>query len=385
MFLDYSLLPPEINSGRIYAGPGAGSLLTAAAAWDALAEELHSAAAQYDSVISGLTAARWTGPSSTAMAAAAETYVTWLHNTAVEAEQTAGQAKAAASAYSAALAAHVPPPVIAANRSLLAALIAHNYFGQYTAAIGETERQYAQMWAQDATAMHAYARSSVAASSLAPFSPPAQNTNPAAQATQSASVAHAAGGAAGTNTQSILSQLLHLDTASGTSGASSNATNTLSTAANNAASYGSQTFGNGAAGWADAANAVSNVNNGIGLFTFMAENPAGLFETLNPPFVGPAALSFGGSGMAAGVGQAIKIGALSVPPTWALPSSAITPASFTLPISTAPATQALAGGFPGGAFGETMLGTLAGRGLGGATARALSRRRSVIPRSPVGG
>ncbi|MDD4868316.1 MAG: PPE family protein, partial [Mycobacterium sp.] len=164
MVVDYSLLPPEINSGRMYAGPGSGSLVTAAAAWDALAAELYSTAAQYNSVISGLTVARWTGPSATAMATAAQTHVTWLQNTAALAEQTAGQAKAAASAHSTALAAHVPPPVIASNRSLLAALVAHNYFGQYSAAIGETERQYAQMWAQDAAAMHGYARSSSAAS-----------------------------------------------------------------------------------------------------------------------------------------------------------------------------------------------------------------------------
>jgi PPE-repeat protein len=382
MVLDYSLLPPEVNSGRMYAGPGAGSLLAASAAWDSLAAELHSAAAQYSSVISGLTAARWTGPSATAMAAAAQTYVTWLHNTAALAEQTAGQAKAAASAHAAALAAHVPPPAIAANRSLLAALIAHNYFGQYTAAIGETERQYAQMWAQDAAAMHGYSRSSAAASGLTPFSQPAQNTNPTGQAAQSVSVAQATGNSAGSSLPSWLQQIIG-------NGDLVNADGLL----NQTAGYGAQAFGNGTASWADMANALSNANNGVGLLTWVAENPSGLFETLNPAFVGPAALSFGGGGLraagaagaAAAAGQALKIGALSVPPTWAMPASAITPASFTLPVTTAPAAPAVVGGFPGGAFGETMLGTLAGRGLGGATARAVTRRRSVVSRSPVGG
>ena len=374
MYLDYSLLPPEINSGRIYSGPGAGSLVTAAAAWDALSAELHSTAAQYGSVISGLTAARWTGPSSTAMAAAAQTYVTWLHNTAAQAEQTAGQVKAAASAHAAALAAHVPPPAIAANRSLLAALIAHNYFGQYSAAIGETERQYAQMWAQDATAMHGYARSSAAASQLNPFSQPSQITNPAGQAAQSAAVAQASGNTAGINLPSWLTQLIG-------NGDFVNADGLLS----QMAGYASQTFGNGTASWADMANALSNANNGVGLLTWVAENPAGIAEALNPPFVGPAALSFGGSGVAAAAGQAIKIGAVSVPTSWAMPATTITPASFTLPVTSAPAAAAVGGGFPGGAFGETMLGTLAGRGLGSATAHAATRRRSVVSRSPVGG
>ncbi|HEY4792642.1 MAG TPA: PPE domain-containing protein, partial [Mycobacterium sp.] len=28
--MDFALLPPEINSGRMYAGPGSGSMMTAA-------------------------------------------------------------------------------------------------------------------------------------------------------------------------------------------------------------------------------------------------------------------------------------------------------------------------------------------------------------------
>ena len=42
--MDYGILPPEINSSRIYAGPGSGPMLAAASAWDGLAAELGSAA-----------------------------------------------------------------------------------------------------------------------------------------------------------------------------------------------------------------------------------------------------------------------------------------------------------------------------------------------------
>lgn len=54
MAIDFGMLPPEINSGRMYTGAGPGPLLAVAATWDALAAELHSAAAVYSSAISGL-------------------------------------------------------------------------------------------------------------------------------------------------------------------------------------------------------------------------------------------------------------------------------------------------------------------------------------------
>ena len=38
--MDFAFLPPEINSGRMYVGPGSGPLLAAAAAWDGIATEL---------------------------------------------------------------------------------------------------------------------------------------------------------------------------------------------------------------------------------------------------------------------------------------------------------------------------------------------------------
>src|SRR5271163_2253019 len=52
----------------------------------------------------------------------------------------------------AAIAATVPPPVIAANRVLLARLVATNFLGQNTPAITALEAHYADMWAQDVAA-----------------------------------------------------------------------------------------------------------------------------------------------------------------------------------------------------------------------------------------
>jgi PPE-repeat protein len=189
--LDFAFLPPEINSGRMYTGPGAAPMLAAAAAWDDLAAELSSTAASYASTVSSLTGGAWQGPSSQSMAAAAATYVEWMNTTAAQAEETADQAKAAVAAYEAAFAATVPPPVIEANRALLTMLVATNIIGQNTAAIAVTEAHYMEMWAQDATAMYGYAGSASSASVLTPFTEPPQTTNPTGPAQQSAAAAQA--------------------------------------------------------------------------------------------------------------------------------------------------------------------------------------------------
>ena len=121
--MDFAVLPPEINSGLMYAGPGSGPIITAAASWGSLATEVSSAAEDYGSVISNLTSGPWRGPASASMVAAAAPYLSWMNATAAQAEQAANQAKAAASAYETAFTATVPPPVIVANRTLLASLV----------------------------------------------------------------------------------------------------------------------------------------------------------------------------------------------------------------------------------------------------------------------
>ncbi|OHV00790.1 PPE family protein, SVP subgroup [Mycobacterium talmoniae] len=200
--MDFALLPPEINSARMYAGPGSGPILAAAAAWDGLAAELGAAAASYQSVVSSLTG-QWLGPSSMAMSTAAAPYVAWMNATAAQAEQAASQAKAAATAYETAFAMTVPPPVIAANRAQLMTLIATNFLGQNTAAIAATEAQYGEMWAQDTAAMYGYAGGAAAATALTPFTPPKQNTNPGGLGAQGAAVMQAAGSRAQTSASQL--------------------------------------------------------------------------------------------------------------------------------------------------------------------------------------
>src|ERR1700744_183199 len=176
----------------MYAGPGWGPLLAAAAAWDGVSAEAGVAASGYQSVISELTGSPWMGPASRAMLAAVPAFISCLSAGAEQAEQPAPQPQAAAAAYETAFAMTVPPPVIAANRVLLANLIATNFLGQNTPAIAVTEAQYAEMWAQDAGAMYPYAASSAPASVLAPFEAPPNTTTPDAETNQAQAVAQAA-------------------------------------------------------------------------------------------------------------------------------------------------------------------------------------------------
>jgi PPE family len=172
---DFAALPPEINSARIVSGPGSAPMTQASIAWQNIAAELNSGAAQWASIISGV---KWMGPSSVAMRTVAAQQFSWLSQTAANAEMTATFAGQAASAYETARAGMVPVPVIAANRAQFSALASSNIFGQNTAAIAETEMQYLQMWAQDVTAMLGYQSSSGAATSgLGQFTPVADLFN----------------------------------------------------------------------------------------------------------------------------------------------------------------------------------------------------------------
>jgi PPE-repeat protein len=201
--MDFGALPPEVNSTRMYAGPGSAPMMAAATAWAALAAELGSTAASYDSVISELTSEGWMGPASASMGAAATPYVQWMSSTGALAQQASAQAAAAAGAYEAAFAMTVPPAEVAANRALHTGLVATNFLGQNTPAIAATEAQYGEMWAQDAAAMYGYAGSSAAASTLTPFDQPAETTNPAGPAAQASAVTQATGTAAGTGSQTV--------------------------------------------------------------------------------------------------------------------------------------------------------------------------------------
>lgn len=156
MLPNFAVLPPEVNSARVFAGAGSAPMLAAAAAWDDLASELHCAAMSFGSVTSGLVVGWWQGSASAAMVDAAASYIGWLSTSAAHAEGAAGLARAVVSVFEEALAATVHPAMVAANRAQVASLVASNLFGQNAPAIAALESLYECMWAQDAAAMAGY-------------------------------------------------------------------------------------------------------------------------------------------------------------------------------------------------------------------------------------
>ncbi|MEE2855634.1 MAG: PPE family protein, partial [Actinomycetota bacterium] len=206
MMLDYGMFPPEFNSARIYSGPGSGSFVAAASAWNAIAAELQSAALSYQTVVTQLSSEEWTGTASAAMAQAATPYAEWLSSTAAQAELTATQAQAAAAAYETALASSVAPPLIAANRMQSQQLQMTNVLGQNTPLIMQLEAQYGEFWAQDAAAMSTYAaQSTTLTKSMANIAPAPKVTNEVGTANQANAVTNAAANSTAGNTSKVVS------------------------------------------------------------------------------------------------------------------------------------------------------------------------------------
>lgn len=202
--------PPEVTSTLIHSGPGAGSLIEAAGAWQRLSVELDNAVSVYTSALSSLLES-WHGPSATQMLQAVQPYLAWLRETAAQASQMANSAETAATAFTTARATVVTPAQVTANRTRRSQLLATNRFGQNTAAIAENETEYHTMWANNSTAMSRYqATSNQATTSLSNFVSPNPNTDPAGTANQQAAVSNAAllgAGNAGTNATNAGSSL----------------------------------------------------------------------------------------------------------------------------------------------------------------------------------
>jgi PPE-repeat protein len=406
MVLDFSWLPPEINSARIFAGAGSGPLHVAAVAWDGLAQDLQASASSFESVITGLASGPWSGPASVSMAAAAMPYVGWLSAAAGQAALAGGQARAAAAAFEAALTATVHPLAVTSNRTTLTSLVATNFLGQNTPAIAATEFDYVEMWAQDVGAMLGYHSGATSvASTLSPFSiPPLNLAGLGTQVSGWASQVASEVAGVGTQLTTAIPALSAIPGAlSGVQAAVSGLPISSITQVAQIGMYPASMamspmmsllqMANGSSG---AAASAANAATSAGLVDAPKIAGSGLAEMKGLGGGGGI-----GAGMAGELGKARLVGAMSVPPTWqgstpgrmgsaAMaglgPGGAMNAAEMAAAGGGAPAAgggmpmmpMPMGGGAGAGAGGMGMM------GRGGASPHVVQNRPSVIPRTGVG-
>ncbi|WP_075959709.1 PPE family protein [Mycobacterium tuberculosis] len=389
--VDFGALPPEINSARMYAGPGSASLVAAAKMWDSVASDLFSAASAFQSVVWGLTVGSWIGSSAGLMVAAASPYVAWMSVTAGQAELTAAQVRVAAAAYETAYGLTVPPPVIAENRAELMILIATNLLGQNTPAIAVNEAEYGEMWAQDAAAMFGYAATAATATeALLPFEDAPLITNPGGLLEQAVAVEEAIDTAAANqlmnNVPQALQQLAQptksiwpFDQLSELWKAISPHLSPLSNMVSMANNHVSMTNSG-----VSMASTLHSMLKGFAPAAAQAVETAAQNGVRAMSSLGSSLGSSGlGGGVAANLGRAASVGSLSVPQAWAAANQAVTPAARALPLTSLTSAAERGPGQMLGGLPVGQMGARAGGGLSGVL--RVPPRPYVMPHSPAAG
>jgi PPE-repeat protein len=358
MLPDFVLLPPEINSARMYAGPRSGTMWAAAAAWDGLAVQLGSTASSFQSTVSTLTGGAWQGPASMTMATAAAPYVQWLTSTSVRAELVANQARLSAGAFEAAFTATVPPEVVAANRTLLMTLIATNILGQNTTAIAATEAQYTEMWAQDVAAMTGYDASVTATEAgWTPFSEPPLTLTSLPTPTYTSFLQQLLDSLFQSVTQQLMNPMSQLQM--------------VSTPAQFAMEPMNMVIGQLMSG-------SNPLMSGAGSLPAMTPM---LASTVSPGIGAPSAAQLTRSVVTAGTGRASSIGKLSVPATWANATPAPAPTPVVAEVPT-PAVSPVASSLPTTPYSPSL--NVPGRLIGAVTPAVAAHRAGGAPRPVLG-
>ncbi|UQX10011.1 PPE family protein [Candidatus Mycobacterium methanotrophicum] len=411
--MSFMMFPPEVNSALMYSGAGSGPLMAAASAWNELATDLETTANSYQSVIQQVTSGPWLGPTSARMASATAPYIAWLQGSSIQAAQTSAQASLAAAAYEGAFAATVPPSVIAANRALLAALVATNFLGQNTPAIAATEAHYMEMWFQDGLTMDTYALTSQQATALPEQSPapPTSDGGTSANAAAAAQSASTTGNLA-TGLENLLIDYLTSNSGNLTTdwtnvlggvGVPSSWDSTLLSTLVPPASEAAISSAEGtilpaqlsyyvAMGGSMPAKMLISMSNSLSASQALQAGQQAMLAQVTQVIDGKMKALMGGiagemrgfsSSISAQLASASRLGGLSIPNGWAhnAPQMAVRAAPVLPQTSVSPMNPSA--GLPNSPFTQALMGSLSGRGVGTQAVKTASVK--VETRTPAGG
>jgi PPE-repeat protein len=240
--------------------------------------------------------------------------------------------------------------------------------------------------------MYGYAGASAAATTVTPFNPPPQTTNPAGTGTQAAAVTQAAASPAGA-TQNMLSQV----PAALQSLASAPQQVALSIL-NSPWITDFEKVSSALGGYLGGLTAIQDAGAGV-IFDStapitaliaaggaIAPAPAAAVSAVSAPegalgtLAGSYGSGVGGGGVSAGLGQAATVGGLSVPQSWATASPAIRLAASALPAAGLDSLpQAGPAGLGGWSGGMPMMGGVVNAPRNGAAGARPESRLKVIP------
>jgi PPE-repeat protein len=230
-------------------------------------------------------------------------------------------------------------------------LVATNILGQNTPAIAAKESQYGEMWVQDIVAMEGYAGSSAAASNLTAITPPPPSANPAGLAAQSTSAASTAAADISTIVDTIIAIISNVDLV------------LTDVASSVSIAIGAVSLGVATASLAKMYGAGTTTDNPT---ADTQPNTSGELVSTRAPLRSPSSAGPGLGAVSASTGRAASLGALSVPPTWAL-SPAIRQVASVLP--TTGGTPIVVAGNADNPYANLVLASLAGSSIAGLASR----------------
>jgi len=183
-FGDAAIYPPEVTYQIMATGDQGASLRDAAAGHQTVADMLIAEMTAMGLNTTSTAMVAWQGVGGAAMEMTAGQFIAMCEAVSAWCQQGSLEAAAVAEAHGMALAQMVPAEVCLENRAELATLVATNFLGVNTPAIGVNQATYTGYWITNATARSAYGAvvtaSNISTATPAPFAP--MVTNPAGPA-----------------------------------------------------------------------------------------------------------------------------------------------------------------------------------------------------------